>query len=635
METAGDPRPAPRRARYLPALDGIRAVSVLAVIAFHAELPAMSGGFLGVEVFFVVSGYLITALLLLEQRDTRAVSLTRFWLRRARRLLPAVFALLVAVQLAAICYAPDALVRTRADSVAALFYVSNWWQLVHHHSYFMAVERPPLLLHLWSLAVEEQFYLFWPLAIVLLGRRASRWLAPISLALALASALWMAWLFDPSADPTRAYIGTDSRLSGLLLGSTLAAITRPSLVQAELSSTWSRWSREALGAAALGALAWVFARCTGHDSFTYRGGLVCVDIASCALIVSVVARTRISACLAIRPLVWLGRRSYGLYLWHWPIFALTRPEQDLSLSGARLLVLRLALTGLASELCYRYLELPVRAGALSGLLARARQRGLLLGAGTVLVAACSIGALGLSNARSAAARVASPALAPVVASTTAFTPLGDGQALDSPLVQEAIGRGIPLDPSWPKTLTLLTDSVTLGVSKSLPAALPGWRVEVLGRPALMVKQVVPEFLNARAVGSVVVIGLAYNSLFEKDRKNYQRWAEIWDRSAEHLLSDLKACGAKKLVWVTLREPSPELVTEAGRDQYREYAWFFPYVNERLHALARRHPELTLADWQKVSNVPEITKDLIHLSPPGVTLMTQTITHAVLGPEPAP
>jgi peptidoglycan/LPS O-acetylase OafA/YrhL len=594
----------------------------------------MPGGFLGVEIFFVVSGYLITALLLLEQRETRAVSLTSFWLRRARRLLPAVFALLVAAQLAASGFAPDALARTRADSLAALFYVSNWWQIAHHHSYFMAVERPPLLLHLWSLAVEEQFYLLWPLAIALLGRRTSRWLAPISLALGLASALWMAWLFDPSADPTRAYIGTDSRLSGLLLGSALAAITRPSLVQAELSPGWSRWSREVLGTAALGVLAWAFARCTGHDSFTYRGGLLCVDLGSCALILSLVARTRISACLAMRPLVWLGQRSYGLYLWHWPIFALTRPEQDLSLSGVRLLVLRLALTGLTSELCYRYLELPIRMGALSRLLARAGQRSLLLGAGTVLVAACSIGAVSISNARSAAARAASPTSEPAVASATS-APLEPRQPTGSPAIPEAIGRGIPLDPGWPKTLTLLTDSVTLGVSKSLPAALPGWKVEVLGRPALMVKQVVPEFLNARAVGSVVVIGLAYNSLFEKDRKNYERWAEIWDRSAEHLLSDLKACGAKKLVWVTLREPGPELVTDAGRDQYREYAWFFPYVNERLHALARRHPELTLADWQKVSNVPGITKDLIHLSPPGVTLMTETITRAVLGPEPAP
>jgi hypothetical protein len=119
-------------------------------------------------------------------------------------------------------------------------------------------------------------------------------------------------------------------------------------------------------------------------------------------------------------------------------------------------------------------------------------------------------------------------------------------------------------------------------------------------------------------------------LFERDRKHYEHWSGIWDRSAERLISDLKACGAKKIVWVTLREPAPDLVTDAGRDQYEHYAWFFPYANERIRALASRHPELALADWQAVSNVAGITKDLIHLSPEGVALMTQTITHAVLG-----
>ncbi len=149
--------------RYLPALDGLRAFSVLAVIGFHAELPYFRGGFLGVEVFFVVSGYLITQLLLEEQRKTGRISLPQFWLRRARRLLPALFVLLLAALALSLTVAPDALSGTRGDCAAALFYVSNWWQVIHHHSYFMDVERPPLLLHLWSLSVEEQFYLVWPL----------------------------------------------------------------------------------------------------------------------------------------------------------------------------------------------------------------------------------------------------------------------------------------------------------------------------------------------------------------------------------------------------------------------------------------------------------------------------------------
>jgi peptidoglycan/LPS O-acetylase OafA/YrhL len=166
------------RARYLPALDGLRALAVLAVIGFHADVPHFGGGFLGVEVFFVVSGYLITRLLLLERDETGHISLPSFWARRARRLLPALFAVLLAALGLSLAVAPDALAQTRSDAGAALFYVSNWWQIIQHRSYFMDVDRPPLLLHLWSLAVEEQFYLVWPLAVALLGRAAPRWVLP-------------------------------------------------------------------------------------------------------------------------------------------------------------------------------------------------------------------------------------------------------------------------------------------------------------------------------------------------------------------------------------------------------------------------------------------------------------------------
>jgi len=615
-----------RATRYLPALDGLRALAVLAVIAFHAELPMCGGGFLGVEVFFVVSGYLITALLLDEQQTRGRISLPHFWQRRARRLLPALLVLLIAALALSLTIAPDSLAGTRSDTTAALLYVSNWWQVIHHHSYFMDVDRPPLLLHLWSLAVEEQFYLVWPLAVALIGRRAQRWVLRVALLGGISSALWLAWLYDPSVDPTRVYVGSDTRSSGLLFGAALAVVVPPFAAAGTLARR-AQLGREALGATGLLALAWLACRFSSHDPLLYRGGLVLVDMASAALIAGLVAPTAVSRLLGARPCAWLGRRSYGLYLWHWPIFAVTRPEFDLALSGGALLGLRLALTFVTAELCYRFVEQPIRGGALG----RLRARPWVLGASGASLAALALALVGLSGSRLAAARVPAPR-APLVPSSRAASSRRAAE-LSTPVSvaqPSPTHAGLALDPAWPKTLTLLSDSVGLGLSHALPAALPEWKVEVLGRPALMVKQVVPEFLNARAVGSVVVIALAYNSLFEPERKNYARWSGIWDRSAERLLSDLKACGAKKLVWITLREPTPEVVTDAGRDQYERYAWFFPYVNERIRALAARHPELTIADWQAVANQPNLTKDLIHLSPMGVSLMTRTVTHAVLG-----
>jgi peptidoglycan/LPS O-acetylase OafA/YrhL len=611
--------------RYLPAVDGLRAIAVLTVIGFHAELPNLGGGFLGVEVFFVISGFLITALLLAEQEETARIDLLSFWLRRARRLLPALGALIFTALLLALVLAPDALAQTRADAAAAALYVSNWWQVLEHRSYFMQIDRPPLLQHLWSLAVEEQFYLIWPLVVAVLARYGRRAVGACALLGSAISALWLAWLFNPVLDPTRVYVGSDTRASGLLMGAALAAfMSKPLALHGDPLSRGSRWLREILGWGGLGFLSWSFTHVHSHAAFVYHGGLAWVGLASCAVLAGIAKPSFAAKLIGAPPFVWIGRRSYGLYLWHWPIFAVTRPELDTAWSGLEVLTLRLVLTFAVAEACYRFVEQPVRRGALGKTLGT---RPLLFLTSALLVAGSAATLVSVSGMRLASAetasRTASPKRVVAVANASIAAPVAPVTSIDN---------GVPLDRAWPKTLTLLSDSVSLALSQSLPTALPDWKVEILGRPALMVKQVVPEFLNARAVGSVVVIGLGYNSLFEKERNNQERWNAVWDRGAEKLLVNLKACGAKKLVWITLREPTPELVTDSGRDQFERYAWFFPYVNERIRALARRHPELAIADWQAVANVPGVTKDLIHLSPAGVTLMTSTVTAAVLGPS---
>jgi peptidoglycan/LPS O-acetylase OafA/YrhL len=269
---------------YRPALDGLRALAVIAVFAYHAELGWARAGFLGVDVFFVLSGYLITALLLAERRREGRIDLRRFWARRARRLLPAVVVLLAAVAVAVPLLAPDQAARIRADLVAALAYVSNWWLIVGEQSYFEAAGRPPLLQHLWSLAVEEQFYLLWPPVLALaVRRRSSRRLVKPLLAAAVASAVVMALLFQPYSDPSRVYYGTDTRAVALLLGAALAAATtRWQLV--DRVSRPGRLMLEAAGLAGVAGLAWAIANVNEFDPRLYRGGFLAVALLAAGVV---------------------------------------------------------------------------------------------------------------------------------------------------------------------------------------------------------------------------------------------------------------------------------------------------------------------------------------------------------------
>src|ERR671913_1335333 len=220
------------RLSYSPGLDGLRALAVMAVLLYHADLGWIPGGFLGVEVFFVISGYLITALLLAEWRTEGSVDVKAFWMRRARRLLPALYVLLVATLAYAVVFLPGEVAGLRADVLAALGYVTNWYLVLGHESYFEAIGRPSLLKHLWSLAVEEQFYLLWPLVVAFpLSVGARRWrqrrVLIVALTGAAASAVLMAALYRPEVDPSRLYFGTDTRATGLLVGAALAFAWAP------------------------------------------------------------------------------------------------------------------------------------------------------------------------------------------------------------------------------------------------------------------------------------------------------------------------------------------------------------------------------------------------------------------------
>src|SRR5919199_276647 len=358
------------RLPYLPGLDGLRALAVGAVLLYHAQAPWLPGGFLGVDVFFVISGYLIASLLLAEWRERGRIDLKAFWLGRVRRLLPALYLLLAVTLAFSVLFLPDEVARLRADAIAAFGYVTNWYLVFGHQSYFETVGRPSLLQHLWSLAVEEQFYVLWPLLFAagmswgVSCWRKRRLLVGVIVG-AASSALLMAILYRPEVDPSRLYYGTDTRATALLVGVALAFVWAPGR-----SRTRTGWTLALLfdiaGLAALGGLVWFCAWLDESQSFLYQGGFALVALTSAVLIAAVVhPQARLGAGLLGRqPLRWIGLRSYGIYLWHWPIFMVTRPGLDVPLDGLPLLALRLAATVVLAALSYRYVETPIRTGAL-------------------------------------------------------------------------------------------------------------------------------------------------------------------------------------------------------------------------------------------------------------------------------
>jgi peptidoglycan/LPS O-acetylase OafA/YrhL len=358
---------------HLSGLDGLRAIAVLAVIAYHAGSAQVSGGFLGVEVFFVISGYLITALLLAEHRRHGRIDFVRFWLRRARRLLPALFFLLAAILAFAVVVVPDEIARLRTDALAAMAYLTNWHLIAGDQSYFETIGRPSLFLHLWSLAIEEQFYLLWPVVLAVLLMAGRRTGLALTLVGAIGSAAWMAFLFDPGADPSRLYYGTDTRLTGLLLGAALAFIWVPVTTiggdGTPIPRVWTsrrvgKWL-DLVGVMGLAGLGLFFVAADAFEPYLYRGGLALLAVVTTAVIAAAVhPRARVGRLMDRGPMRWIGTRSYAIYLWHWPIFTLTRPDLDLTLDPLSLLVVRLGLTAIMAEISYRLVEMPIRRGAL-------------------------------------------------------------------------------------------------------------------------------------------------------------------------------------------------------------------------------------------------------------------------------
>jgi peptidoglycan/LPS O-acetylase OafA/YrhL len=411
------PRPVRSDQKYLPGLDGLRALAVTAVIAYHLGYGWAQGGLLGVGVFFTLSGYLITDILVGQFAASGRVKLGDFWLRRARRLLPALFVMLAVVTVWVNAFNRAFVPGYRGDVVASALYVNNWWYIFQHDSYYSRFAPPAPLDHLWSLAVEEQFYLVWPwvmLAMVLIAgwlvkRRRVRLLGPgthvggtteaastvgdstsaataataataggsdflsgrarwamagVALVLAAASAIEMALLYHPGYDPTRIYEGTDTRAFGLLIGAAVAMVY-PTRQGGRTQSAAARRALDVAGLAGLVVVVLLVWRTNQYSPFMFQGGLEALSVAT-ALVVAAVATPGglLGRALGWTPMRWIGVRSYGIYLWHYPIIVLTAAAGTVGppVSAARAVVL-VAATVVIAALSWRFVEEPIRRGS--------------------------------------------------------------------------------------------------------------------------------------------------------------------------------------------------------------------------------------------------------------------------------
>ena len=582
------PRVSARRLAYMPGIDGLRAFAVGSVLVYHLGASWLPGGFLGVDVFLVISGFLITSLLLSEHLETGRIDIRRFWMRRVRRLLPAVLVMIAVVLVAMLVLHAGEVSRLRGQVVAALLYVVNWQFIYADVPYFDRFGRPSVFLHLWSLAIEEQFYLVWPplLAVGLLALRRRALLVVVVVA-ALGSTVlaWVMWA--PFTDPSRIYYGTDTRAVALLVGVALALI--PWGLRDR--SAWPAARRRALDVVGFVCAAGLLAallRLGDLDERLYRGGFLMVALLT-AGVVAVLADSSapMARAAAWAPLVWIGLRSYSIYLWHWPVIMLTRPDVDVAIDGIPLVILRLALTMLAAVLSYRYVEVPFRRHGIAGV--RARLGRVARPARLAAASSAALAVVGLAVA-----------VAVVPAGTSHVPGIGVASAGEPPATAGAATTRGP-------RLVFVGDSVMLGASRTIERTF-GRRATVdaaVGRPFPEGAQILMGRLRGLPADAVPVVHLGNNDFIDP--------ADL-----DALLARL--AGRPRVVLLTVRVPLP------WQDS----------VNRAIRAAAERFPNVQVIDWYAASGGPGLLVDGAHMNARGLRLYGRILEDAMGpdGPDPA-
>jgi peptidoglycan/LPS O-acetylase OafA/YrhL len=607
---------------YAPGLDGVRALAVAAVLLYHARVAWAPGGFLGVDVFFVLSGYLITSLLLAEHRRSGRIDLRRFWIGRARRLLPAaVLVICVCLAVGAVFLRGD-LSTLRADSLASLLYVNNWHQVLASHSYFAAFGRPSLLQHYWSLSVEEQFYVVWPVLMTVgfaLGR-SRRWLASLVLTAGAASVALMVVLYHPGLDPSRVYYGTDTRAAALMIG-TLLAFAWPLGRMTARAGRLAGTVLDGVGLAGLAGLVVLVVSWHDYDPFLYRGGFIVAALAAAAVIAAAVhPASRIGGALGMRPLRWIGQRSYGIYLWHWPVMALMRPRVDVRWPGWILVLTQVAITLVLAALSYRYVEMPIRRGgairALTAWLDRRRPRQRLAAAATTLLVTGALVAV-LASLPASAGRSPFAPLQSASAATRAEHRSSTRAVYTAPPSLPAPARAVHPRPRSASGVqaTIVADSVGETIEEtpeSVTALTHGLRVHLdlkvcrrllltsctyQGQTPVPALQTVKSL--GRSIGPLLIVEVGYND----DPTGY-------GAGIDQIMRVALAHGARQVVWLTLRESGNDAPT------YHD-------TNAVIRAAAHRWPQLRVADWNAYSDGrPWFSNDDVHPSAYGAVALAR-------------
>ena len=620
----------PRRA---PGLDGVRALAVLAVMGFHAGASELSGGFLGVDIFFVLSGFLITDLLAVQYDRIGRVGLKSFWARRARRLLPALAVMLVIVTAAATVIEPAQEASMRLALLAAVTYTSNWYQILHHVSYFAEMglfRSPPPLDHLWSLAIEEQFYLIWPLILwfVILRLNGRRARVAATLVVAALSALAMGLEYAPG-DPSLVYYGTDTHASALLIGAALA-LALPLKTLASASAVQVR-RLDAAGVIGLAVLAWAAGHFSGSDPAVYPAGLVLAGLGAAGLVIAAASSGVIAAMTGLSPLRWIGVRSYGIYLWHWPVIALAGAIAGSGSTSPRMWFIEAGVTiGLAC-VSWQFIEAPILR---DGFGASCRRWGSLvagavrpadpwrrvtpMAVSAVAVAAVAVAAYGIGRPppgeapsgllrqvaegqQIGAASRATPAVSPGPVIT-------EVPASPTPAPTAACGTG-PSPKVSGRQVTAMGDSVMVASAAALEADMPGVYIDAqVSRPMVTGLSVIRDLVDSGLLRHYVVVGLGTNGPVTA--------AQI--RELRRLIGP-----HRDLILINIFGPMP----------------WESEVNAELNAAARHDARVELANWHQAiaKRTSLLWPDAIHPRPSGAKVYARMVLAAIraeLLPAPA-